>query len=255
MAGLLYSGSPDGHEDLLQARARLELDTIRRYVVIPPPSHGGLTQLSIRGRPRELDRVRDPWGQPYRSDVALGIAFTLGRDGLPGGQGPDEDAWIAFRPRLQLASVAVPVSVNNPSARADRVLIRFTKSYHPAALRSPGVTRALVIAENTDYWREAALQWSALEDRFPGVWHVDPDASSPAAGSLVLVSTGGSDCPIVPSELWFDLAQGQQVFQVTRTAPGATGPASADDFLPTGFEETFGIPAESGRGVPVRFEP
>lgn len=264
-AGLAWlpAGPPDRSDDARVARTRLELDTIRRYVVMSPPDRDGATHLIIRRRPRELDCVRDPWGRPYRSDVALGIAFTLGRDGQPGGYGPDADAWVRFRPRLQLASVAVPVTVDNPSARADRLVLRFTKPFHPGALRSGAVTRALVMAENTDYWREPTRQWRSLEDRFPGFWRVETAASSAEEGVLVLVPRDGQDCPIIPSELWLDLAAGQQVFLVAPTG-GSVALVTAQDHrpptldcagLPEGFDESAGIPAESGRGVPVRFEP
>ena len=51
-----------------------------------------IEDLQARGVAR-LERITDPWGRPYRYALESGkpVAFSLGRDGKPGGEGEDRD--------------------------------------------------------------------------------------------------------------------------------------------------------------------
>ncbi len=62
-----------------------------------PSTTDGLGRLA----PKYVARVgNDGWGRPYRyeSDGGSARIWTLGRDGVPGGAGPDADVSVQFPP-------------------------------------------------------------------------------------------------------------------------------------------------------------
>ncbi len=85
-----------GRSDPAEARVHADfatlLDALARYRADHPilPGEGSLDFLV----PRYLPAVPvDPWGQPYQyaSNEARVVLITLGRDGVRGGVGPDQD--------------------------------------------------------------------------------------------------------------------------------------------------------------------
>ncbi len=78
--------------NLLNAAKLFRLDTGRF-----PSTAEGLSGLA----PKYVAHVdNDGWGRPYRyeSDGGSARIWTLGRDGAPGGSGPDADISVQFPP-------------------------------------------------------------------------------------------------------------------------------------------------------------
>ena len=77
---------------LMSAAKRFRMDTGRF-----PSTRDGLGPLA----PKYVARVGyDGWGRPYQyeSDGGSARIWTLGRDGVPGGTGPDADLSVQFPP-------------------------------------------------------------------------------------------------------------------------------------------------------------
>jgi general secretion pathway protein G len=96
LLAVLMHGCHPRHDD-----AREEVGTLvkglelfrRRKGHCPPPERG----LELLVAAQIIDKTVDPWGNAYRYTLANGVAevSTLGADGVPGGDGGDED--IALR--------------------------------------------------------------------------------------------------------------------------------------------------------------
>lgn len=253
-----------------QTKARQDLDTIRNAINLYESRFRPLTGADIKQiLGQTMDSIPDdPWGGSYNLDASLGILWTYGQDGQPGGEAADSDIVFKYKPELQIRSVAYEGSFGVPNKGKNKMIITMTKPFTLNGSLDPGTHMRLIpdVSNKTVSLPLSSTPYNGSTTQPTGgvgaTWTYSTSESKPDDGIVVLTVEAVEDdfqkrAPMT-SNAAVDFTTAAADAKVLVVEPHANsiirnfGTGSRGEIwpgYPDGYQETNVIPAQNGLGA------
>lgn len=274
IAALIGVAVPYFQSNLSEAqvtKAKQDLDTIRNAINLYESRYRALVgqdMKQILGQTMQ-DIPKDPWGAEYFLDANLGIIWTYGADGQPGGQAGDADQVFQYKPKLQIRKVEYEGPYGRPVAN-NKMTLHFTKPFDAGADPSTLSLAEILLVRDITSTDKAKSTRLALNGAGLGTWAVQPKGpggSDPDNGFLILKCTAdapASGAQSITPTMAIDLSTNaytvMKVKPVNSTLTGfgsAAGTATSTNQAkwypgyPAEFGETGAVQCENGLGARI----
>jgi general secretion pathway protein G len=261
IAALIGVAVPYFQSNLAEAqitKAKQDLDTVRNAINLYESRFKPIVGTDLKQiLGQTMNEIPpDPWGNPYMLDANIGIIFSYGSDGIPGGTAADADQFFLYKPKLQVRKCEYEGSYGPPQKDVNKMTLYFTKPFDPSGYTKNGDMGAYVRLRwdiGTASTTAGAETSGTLATLFgAGVW--TESGSDPANGVLrlkaSLTPTASVKQTITPT-MAVDLDKDQTVFKVlastgSRLVTSGTAVAGPGDFL-----ESVAVKAENGIGARI----
>lgn len=250
-------------------KAKQDLDMIRNAINLYEsrfqPLVGAGLQPLLGQTLRELPK--DPWGSDYLLDANLGIVWSYGADGHPGGSASDADVFFAYKPRLQVRRAEYEGAFGVPGP-GNKLTLHFTKPFRAAG---EVLSQIVLVPDVSPAQTQSPAGRLPFSDARLGTWTATPDGPGALVELVCTVAPADrTKAQVISPKCAIDVGTGAHaILRVdpveaqkggsirafgAETKPATTVPepaAKAYPGYPDGFDETGAVPAENQIGARV----
>lgn len=152
-------------------------DAIRRYEIQTRSLLTGSKLEPLVGITLQ-ELTRDPWGNPWVYDGALGVVGSMGGNGIFGGEGVDADRWKVLKRELRIVSATIAKGGLGFPQAGDLIEIQLNKPFRPLQPDGAGIAQDIVFWPGDSDAFALPLWWQG--------YRYDAARSNPPAGKISL---------------------------------------------------------------------